>query len=57
MRNIATALEIALFIVSYFFANCRKPISLADAVAGLVHNVQLVCKTGIRKAHLLNTKL
>ena len=53
MRNdLDTALAMPLFIVSYFFANCRKPISLAGAVAGLVHNVQLVCKTGIRKAHL-----
>jgi len=41
-----------LFIVSCFFANCRKPRSLAGAVAGLVHDVQLICKTGIRKVHL-----
>ena len=29
-----------LLIVSYFFANFRKPRSLAGAVAGLGHNVQ-----------------
>jgi len=55
MRNdLATALEMPLFIVSYmyFFANCRKTRSLAGAIVGLVHNVQLLCKTGIRKAHL-----
>src|SRR6218665_1002899 len=36
----------------YFFANCRKTRSLNGAVAGLAHNVQLVCKTGMEKAHL-----
>jgi len=53
MRNdLATAPEMPLFIISYFITNCRKPRSLAGAVAGLAHNVQLVCKAGIRKAHL-----
>jgi len=44
MNDLVTALEMPLFIVSYFFANCRKPISLACAIAGLLHNVQLCAK-------------
>jgi len=55
MRNdLATALEMPLFIVSYmyFFPNCRKTRSLAGSVAGLVHTAHSLCKTGIRKAHV-----
>src|SRR6218665_3012794 len=52
--DLATALQMPLFIVSYmyFFANCRKTRLLIGAVAGQTHNVQLMCKTGIEKAHL-----